>query len=138
MANPLAERLDSLALHETVTVDAGDTLRSVAHTLWVAGIGAVVVTRGTAGMVGVISERDVVARVAQGDDLDALVAEDVMNRTVVALDEGDRLGDAAYAMLQGGFRHLPVVDADRRLVGMVSLRDLLRPALLDGRPDGGS
>jgi CBS domain-containing protein len=45
-----------------------------------------------------------------------------MNPAVTAADA--TLGEAAGVMLEGGFRHLPVVDADRRLAGMIAERDL--------------
>jgi CBS domain-containing protein len=48
----------------------------------------------------------------------------VMTPRPATVGPEDSLGDAAGEMVQGGFRHLPVVDADRRLVGMLSERDL--------------
>jgi CBS-domain-containing membrane protein len=54
-----------------------------------------------------------------------------MTRCVVSARVGDSLCDAAYQMLDGVIRHLPVVDDNGRVIGMVSVRDLLRPLLLD-------
>ncbi len=48
----------------------------------------------------------------------------VMTSRPATIGPEDSLGDAAGLMLQGGFRHLPVVDVDGRLVGMLSERDL--------------
>jgi acetoin utilization protein AcuB len=48
----------------------------------------------------------------------------VMTPRPATVGPEDSLGDAAAVMVQGGFRHLPVVDASRRLVGMLSERDL--------------
>ena len=48
----------------------------------------------------------------------------VMTPRPATVGPEDSLGDAAGAMAQGGFRHLPVIDADGRLVGMLSERDL--------------
>ena len=49
----------------------------------------------------------------------------VMTHHPATIGPDDSLGDAAGVMVQGGFRHLPVVDADGALVGMLSERDLL-------------
>lgn len=48
----------------------------------------------------------------------------VMTPRPATIGPEDSLGDAAGTMLEGGFRHLPVVDVDGRLVGMLSERDL--------------
>lgn len=48
----------------------------------------------------------------------------VMTSRPATIGPEDSLGDAAGVMLQGGFRHLPVVDVDERVVGMLSERDL--------------
>lgn len=50
--------------------------------------------------------------------------EQVMTPRPATVGPEDSLGDAAGLMVQGGFRHLPVVDVDGRLVGMLSERDL--------------
>ena len=50
--------------------------------------------------------------------------QEVMTGDPVTIEPEASLADAAEALLQGGFRHLPVVDAAGRPVGMVSERDL--------------
>ena len=50
--------------------------------------------------------------------------ERVMTREARTIEAGSALSDAAEAMLQGGFRHLPVIDGEGRLVGILSERDL--------------
>jgi CBS domain-containing protein len=47
-----------------------------------------------------------------------------MTRRPATIEEGAPLEDAAAMMAEGGFRHLPVLDAEGRLVGMLSERDL--------------
>ncbi len=51
-------------------------------------------------------------------------AKHVMTPRPATVGPEDSLGDAAGVMVQGGFRHLPVVDVDGKLVGMLSERDL--------------
>jgi len=53
-----------------------------------------------------------------------MTARDVMVREIVTVRTHDNLAQAAIKMLELGIRHLPVVDARRRLTGMLSDRDL--------------
>jgi CBS domain-containing protein len=120
----------TLARRAPVVIAADETLRAVAHTLWTESVGALVV--GDARHpVGVISERDVVTALAQGADPDAVTAADVMTRHVISARLEDPLFDAASRMLDDAIRHLPVADENGTVVGMVSIRDLIRPLLLD-------
>lgn len=53
-----------------------------------------------------------------------LPVKSVMTYHPAAVGPDDALGDAARLMVEGGFRHVPVVDADERVVGMLSERDV--------------
>lgn len=113
----------------TVSVRPDTTIRQVAETLAREEVGAVVV-RGAEGLAGIVSERDIVTALAEGVDPDAERADDVMTYDVVSVGSADALEVVARAMLDGGIRHLPVIDAGGP-VGIVSIRDLLG-AYLDG------
>jgi len=76
-------------------------------------------------MVGMITDRDITLRVvAEGRDPNATSAEDVMTPNVVYGFEDQRVEEAAEMMAQHQIRRLPIVDRDKRLVGIVSLGDL--------------
>jgi CBS domain-containing protein len=60
----------------------------------------------------------------RNDDLWHVAIAAVMTRGPATVEEMAPLADAAAEMAAGGFRHVPVVDADGRLVGMISERDL--------------
>ena len=123
--------VESVNRREPVFVRADESLRSVAHTMWVENVGALVVGDALRPL-GIISERDVVSRIGQGADLDAETAQQVMTTYLVAARVGDSLDEAAYQMLEGAIRHVPLMDHQDRVVGMISVRDLLRPLLSDG------
>ncbi|SEO40122.1 CBS domain-containing protein [Nitrosovibrio sp. Nv6] len=74
-------------------------------------------------LLGVITDRDIAIRaVAEGKDPSTPVG-DVMSEGVIWVDENDSVEDAAQIMSDHQIRRLPVVDADQRLVGIVSLGD---------------
>jgi len=77
-------------------------------------------------LVGMITDRDIVIRaVAQGRPLDTKVAA-VMSKEVLYCFDTDDLDDVSRNMGKAQVRRLPVVNADKRLVGIVSLGDLAR------------
>ena len=127
-------KVESVNRREPVFARPDQTLRSVAHSMWVENVGALVVGDELRPL-GIISERDLVSQIGQGADLDAVTAEQVMTSYFVAARVGDTLDDAAYQMLEDAIRHLPLLDGNGRVVGMVSVRDLLRPLLSDGPGD---
>jgi CBS domain-containing protein len=131
----VTDRVGSLSGREPVLAEADETLRSVARKLWSESVGIVVVGDARHPL-GVISERDVVAVLAQGADPDAMAAREAMTNHIISARRHDPLFDAAGQMLDDAIRHLPVVDENGAVVGMVSVRDLLRPLLLDALSGG--
>ena len=90
-------------------------------------IGAVVVLDDAGRLVGILSERDVVKALAErGAAMLGLRAEDLMTRDVTMVDPATP-GDVAMEIMDSGyFRHLPICTQDGRLMGIVSIRDLVK------------
>jgi CBS domain-containing protein len=106
-----------------VSVEADDTARLSVLRMLEEGVGAVAVC--SAGkLVGIFTERDVLALAGEGTDLDAVKVGDVMTRTPFTVDAGVAVLDAARLMGERKIRHLPVVEGDH-LLGMVGIRDVL-------------
>jgi CBS domain-containing protein len=127
----LEEKVRSVSRRAPVLVEPGATLRTAARGMWLESVGALVLG-DRSNALGVLSERDVVAEIARGGDPDVVTAREVMTGHIVATRFEDPLHEAAYQMLDNAIRHVPVVDEYGRVVGMVSIRDLLRPILLEG------
>ncbi len=110
-------------------VDMAQSLRSVAEELVADEVGVVLAhTRGE--IVGLVSERDVVAALAAGADPWAVRAADVMSTDLVDADPGDSIAEVGALMLDAGVRHI-VVRSGEQVVGVVSIRDVLRALLAE-------
>jgi CBS domain-containing protein len=118
------------ATRSPVVTSPRATLRTVAHQLWEHGVGAATVVDDRDRVVGIISERDIVARLAQGGDTDTTTVEQAMTRTVISARPDDRLLDVVFLMTDTGVRHIPVIDEHGDISGMVSIRDMIRPLLV--------
>jgi len=114
-----------VAGRETFHVRSEQTVREAARYMTDRRVGAVSVLEGTR-LVGVLSERDVMARVvARQLDPDRTRVGDVMTKDLVVAQSTESHEEGLRKMKQAGCRHLPVVEGDQ-LVGMVSQRDLLQ------------
>ena len=130
MGETLRHPVREVMTRPAVTVEDGATLREAAHKLWTHSVGVVIVEKD-GRPVGLLSERDVVGALGCGSDPDVVVARDVMTPHMLIADPGDRMLTAVLDMVDRGIRHLPVFDAAGRCEGVVSMRDLVRPMLVD-------
>jgi len=116
--------VERLMIWPVATVPAEATLLEIADALAADEIGAVLVVQGPR-LVGVVSERDIVSHLAAGATASHLTAADVMATDIVSIAPGDSVLAAAVTMRDAGVRHVPVLDAEARIAGIVSMRDLL-------------
>jgi CBS domain-containing protein len=86
-------------------------------------VGSLMVVEGEE-LVGIISERDIVRAVAEGLAPEVTGVKECMTRDPITARPDMPADAAALIMVERDVRHLPVVDG-RRLVGMISARDLL-------------
>jgi CBS domain-containing protein len=113
------------------TADLGRVMRVMTDE----GVGAVLVTGDGGRLVGILTERDFLTRIAGSDALSLLPVAQFMTRHPETVRPIDPLAYAVRMMDAGNYRHLPVVDDDRP-VGVVSVRDVLRHVLDICRPKG--
>jgi CBS domain-containing protein len=116
-----------------LTVEPGLPLKEVAERMVSRDVGAVLVTEG-GRLTGILTERDVLRAVAGGIS-DTTLVSDWMTRDPETMEPDETTGQAAVLMIHGGFRHMPIVEGDD-IVGMLSIRDLMRVVLEDSAPRG--
>ncbi len=118
---------------DLLTVEAALPLAEVAARMVDREVGAVLVLDGDR-LAGILTERDVLRAVARGIRDDAVV-RDWMTTDPETIAPDETTEHAATLMMHGGFRHLPVVEGSE-IVGILSIRDLMRIALADSAPRG--
>ena len=87
-------------------------------------IGCVLVTRN-AKLVGIFSERDVLFKIAGQPQMEQRSLQEVMTSRVESLHAEDSIAFALNAMHVGGYRHVPIVDAQQRPLAVVSMKDIM-------------
>jgi CBS domain-containing protein len=117
--------LERFYTKDVVTVDPGASLVTVAEVMRTRHVGSVVLIQH-GRPIGILTDRDIVVKgVAEKRDLAATHARDLMTAKPAFINVNDDLLDAALIMREHGVRRLPVVDENRRLLGILSLDDLL-------------
>jgi CBS domain-containing protein len=106
-------------------VDAGDAMWKVVGEMTTKGRGAVLVEEDGA-LVGIFTERDLLNRIDYGDALwSHVVVRDVMTPHPMVIRPDDSLSEALRRLTQGHRRHLPIVDQRGKVLGLISIRDIL-------------
>jgi CBS domain-containing protein len=119
------EDVSQIELREPIMVSATTPLRSAIQLMQETGVGCVLV--GEAGRAeGIFSERDLIRRVlAPRADMNRPM-RDFMSSPVVVVRPSDSIGSAVRMMYEGGYRRLPVVNANGVAIGLVSVKRLIR------------
>ena len=124
--------LDTQKRVERTFVSPDTSIREVLGVLASKNVGAVVVSAEGDEVLGIISERDIVRGLHSiGAELLDKPAREVMTEEVVTCVVTDRAVGIMAVMVAKHLRHVPVVDDGGRLIGMLSIRDLLQLRLLE-------
>jgi len=116
-------KIRDLMTPDVRTIKPEATIREAARLMAEADVGALPVASGDR-LAGMVTDRDIVIRaIAAGKNADATVGE-VMSHEVLYCREDDDVEDVCENMSDLQVRRLPVVNADKRLVGIVSLADI--------------
>ncbi len=127
--------IDDQGLTMTVYTVTPDALVGDVATLMVThGVGDVIVAE-EGKPVGILTDRDLVARVmAAGLDGKTVLVRDIMSTPPVTVPRNEEVGTAIALMSHHGIRRLPIVDEAGRLMSILTLDDIIMLSL-DGRPE---
>ncbi len=117
-------KVEDIMTEAAVTDAPDDTLSEAAAKMRQQQTGSLLVMEGD-DLAGIVTERDVLKIVGEGQDPKNVSLRDAMTSDVVTVRPNSSIKDAAEIMFQKWFRHLPVTTDDGKVVGIISLRDLL-------------
>ena len=115
---------------EVATIGPEASVGEAVATLREHRVGALVVSSDGSHIAGIVSERDIVRRLADhAEGTLALAVGDVMTREVTTCGAKDTIEKLMWLMTEQRIRHVPVVDDDGVLVGIVSIGDVVKHRL---------
>jgi signal-transduction protein with cAMP-binding, CBS, and nucleotidyltransferase domain len=118
-----------------LAVGPGHTLREAAQKMAEKGTGAALVTDTESPAPRIVTERDILISIGRGEDPDSERVGDHMSDSVIAASPDWSLERAAAEMARRGIRHLVVFEG-AELVGVLSMRDIIRVWTTDGATSG--
>jgi len=122
-------KIEGMCMHSIVTADRSRTLQECAALMGENHVGTVLVTEEAPGgpqAVGIVTDRDlVVEAMARGVTPAQETIGQIVARRLVTVDSGASIDEAIEVMKREGVRRLLVAAPDRRLVGIISMDDLL-------------
>lgn len=123
---PNKKHVADLMISNVFMVEEETSVLEAVHLMAQNNIGAVIVMSPIQDPVGIFTERDLLKRVIAHDlDPAKTPVSKVMTPKFVCIQKTDDVDDLPGIMVEGNFRHIPVVDG-RKLVGILSMRDVLR------------
>jgi CBS domain-containing protein len=119
--------VQDLMTHAPAVCTTTDHASRAAQIMWERDCGCVPVMDADGKLSGVVTDRDLcMAAYTQGRALHEIPIANAMSKTVFTVGPDTGLDDALALMLKHSVRRLPVVDAENRLVGMLSTADIVR------------
>jgi len=120
--------VSELMTRKTSSVRGDQTLADAAHLMWDCDCGALpVVDDDGSRVIGMLTDRDIcMATWSHGAQPGAISVRAAMSQNLVHCSGNDSIGRAEALMQSNQVRRLPVLDADKRLIGILSLADIAR------------
>jgi citrate synthase len=124
--------VDSITTHPAITASPSEPLSTAIRRMNDHRVGSIVITEG-ASIVGIATERDVLRVLGDGATGNVALSS-VMSSPVDTMHADSNASQALATMRERGYRHAPVTRGDE-LIGVVSLRDLMRVANISSPSD---
>ena len=111
--------------HDVITISPEASVRDLIALLAEHNVGALIVSADGTSVDGIVSERDVVRRLVEHDEVLQGQVSSIMTSAVETVEEQDLVDDLMKTMTQHRIRHVPVV-TDGRLIGIISIGDVVK------------
>ena len=116
--------ISELALRKPIFVEPSTYVVDAVQAMREQHIGCVLVQHEEA-LVGIVTERDVLNRVVFHNENRASLIESVMTKNPETLGSHESTAFALNMMCVGGYRHIPIVESNGKVVGVLSVRDIV-------------
>jgi len=124
-------KVSQLMTEEVMVCTEADTLNRAAQLMWEFDCGCIPVVNvnGNGRLVGVVTDRDIaMAAYTQGKPLWGIPVTTAMARKAITCQADNSIEEAEALMRENRVHRLPVVDDNARVIGIISLNDVVREA----------
>lgn len=137
--------VDAITNRDVVTVERDHTVLRVARLMKERNVGCVVVVDEKRRPIGMLTDRDITVRIVAGERDASTPVDEVMSHPVFAVSENSLVFDTLRSMAKHHVHRVPVIDDEKRLVGLVNISDAMLlltteqanvAEVLGGRTDG--
>jgi CBS domain-containing protein len=123
--------VSNIMVRDVKTAEENQDINTIAKVMSDNNIGSVVIVKSDdlEGLEGIITERDIVRIAAAAETSSStfqLLARDIMSKPVITIDATSSIQDVIQSMKLNNIRRLPVIDRERKMVGIVADKDVFR------------
>lgn len=119
-------KVKELSFQNPFTISRNNNLDLAASLMWEHDLGVLPVINESGQVVGMITDRDIaMAAFTQGKRLIDLLVESSMSKSALTCNQEDELSDALELMQKHQIRRIPVLDNAQKLVGILSINDVV-------------
>lgn len=117
-------KVKHMMLTNVITANPNMTVKETIEILYEKHIGSVVAIDEDKKCIGIFTERDAIRLMAKNVDLDQPLGK-LMTKNVITIQEDSSINEVRRTIQMHSIRHLPVVNQEDRLVGLLSVRALM-------------
>ena len=123
--------VSNIMVRDVKTAEENQDINTIAKVMSDNNSGSVVIVKSDdlEGLEGIITERDIVRIAAAAETSSStfqLLARDIMSKPIITIDATSSIQDAIQSMKLNNIRRLPVVDRERKMVGIIADKDIFR------------
>ena len=125
---------DSIKLRAHLPINQNKTVQDAVKFFCDHNISATMVANDEGNIIGIISEKDIVRKVLYKNlDPKNVYVKEIMNTRLIYVDENEDIKIAKMLMFMNGVRHLIMVDENKQVIGLLSMRDLIESDLTESK-----
>jgi CBS domain-containing protein len=122
----VSDLLSAKGKQQIVAMESNKTVEEAIEKMNGHKVGAILVTE-SGKTVGIFTERDVLrSYVNMKKPFASIVLKDAMTADLVVAEENDDIENVMSVMIEKSIRHLPVTDGGKKIIGMLSIRDIVK------------